>query len=230
MNITELKTGTKLELELFNSAGIKLEQTLVSEFEWSIDENTAVIAAPIHRGVLFPIHLDTVINIFFKKRNEYETGLFRFKARVVSKDKRKNIDLLKIRIESEFEKIQRREYYRLGCTLSVQYRMINSPDAVNNEEIPYKKTLANDLSGGGISLLLDEKIGVGRLVECEILTGRNKPIRFLGQIVKFEKRGVEGRYRFKAGVEYIRITNKDREAVVKFIFEEQRKLREKGLI
>jgi c-di-GMP-binding flagellar brake protein YcgR len=91
-------------------------------------------------------------------------------------------------------------------------------------------TVSVNISGGGICLRIEEKIDIGRLVECVVDTDADRKISFIGKVVRCEKSEIESKYRYEAGIDYTRIEDKEREAVVRFIFEEQRKLRKKGLI
>lgn len=230
MDITELKIGTKLELEIFNDDGIRLDYTMVSEFEWLTGENTAIIAAPIHEGAIFPVHMGTVINIYFNNKKDNDINLFRFKASVSGRETNENLALLKIDIESGIEKVQRRKYYRLDCSVPVRYRVVNSFSDNRNEKIEFKKTITGNLSGGGICLLLEEKIEIGKLVECEINIDPNRMIRTFGKVVRFDNSKIEGKFKYEVGIAFVKINDNDREAVVRYIFDEQRKLRKKGLI
>ena len=230
MKISELQVGTKLELELINSDGIRYENTLVSEFEWAEGENAAMIAAPINEGVVFPIHTGTGIYIYFIRKKESVTALYRVKAIVIGRDTSDNMALLRVEAVSGIEKVQRRSYFRLGCSLSIQFRQVESLNPIHSEGVPFKKALASNLSGGGICLLLEDKVEVGKLIECEIPTGEGKVVRFYGKIIRYDRSESDDRFKYEAGIAYIKINENDRETVVKFIFDEQRKLRKKGLI
>ena len=141
-----------------------------------------------------------------------------------------NLPLLKIEVPEELEKVQRRQYFRLECSLPVKFRVVETMNEQHNESIQFSKTIAGNLSGGGICLLLEEKLELGKLIECEITTDEQDTIRFFGKIVRHEQNDEESKFKYQAGITYIRINNKDREAVIKYIFNEQRKLRKKGLI
>ena len=230
MKLRDLLIGTKLELEPLNADGTERENTLVSEFEGVEGENDIMIAAPIYEGVLFPIHAGTHMNVYFINKNAGDNTLYRFKAIVTGRGRSENVALLKIEAVSEIEKVQRRSYYRLECSLPVMFRQVESFNPAHSEGVPFKKTLASNLSGGGIRLLLEEKLEAGKIVECEIRVGEEKLIRFFGRVMRHEVREDEGRFKYEAGIAYIKISKNDREAVVKYIFDEQRKLRKKGLI
>lgn len=230
MDITQMKIGTKLELELNSDTEAKLGHTLVSELEWLENSNTLAIAAPIHEGVLYPLHIGTKVAVFFVVKNCQEYELYTFHAEVIIREHSGNIALLKIRLLSQLEKVQRRQYYRLGCSIPVKFRILDTMFDISQLNIQYRQTIASNLSGGGICLLLEDKIEVGKMVECEISTDEKKVIKFYGKVVRHDLSELDGKFKYEAGIVYIRINNNDREAVVKFIFNEQRKLRKRGLI
>ncbi len=230
MKITELEIGTKLELEPYNEDGISLDKYLVSEFEWVIDDKYIMIAAPIKEGVIYPLHLGVVMNVYFIKKVEEEFQLYTFKAQVIGRETVERIAMLKVEFKGEIERVQRRRFYRLGCSLPVKYRIVETMNEAFNTEIRYKNTIACNLSGGGLCLLLEEKIEYGKLIECEISTDESKKVTLMGRVIRNEHCDLESRFKYTAGISYVKINDSDREAVVKFIFREQIKLRKKGLI
>jgi c-di-GMP-binding flagellar brake protein YcgR len=230
MNISELEIGTKLELELFNETGDRIEHVLVSEFEWLTGSNEAVIAAPIFEGSVVPLHNGMVMNVYFIIRRENDIHLYKFGAVVKAREMSDNLHLLRIELQGELEKVQRRSYYRLNCSVQLNYRIVDSMNEVYNDNIPFKKSFSNNISGGGISFMLEDKVEVGKLVECEVFTSQDRKVRFFGKVIRYERSELEGRFKYEAGIAYIKINDNDREAVVRYIFNEQRKLRKKGLI
>lgn len=230
MKLNEVQIGTKLELELLSMDDVKPGHMLISEFEGAADENAAIIAAPINEGVVFPIHTGTEMYVYFLAKRDGSMGFFRFRATVAARETAGNLPLLKIEVEGGIEGLQRRQYYRLVCSVPVLYRPVDTTDPAPNEDSPFKEALASNVSGGGICLRLEEKVETGKLLECEFTTGTGIIIRFFGQVIRYEKSDMEGKYKYEAGIAYIKINEGDREAVVKFIFDEQRRMRKKGLI
>lgn len=112
--------------------------------------------------------------------------------------------------------------------MDVRYRVIKSFNDETNRDIPFRETITSDLSGGGMRLLLNEKLEPGTYLECQLFTGTDRNIRFFGKVVRFEYTGSGGKYRYAAGIAYADIDEKEREEVIKYIFEEQRKLLKKG--
>jgi len=231
VKLSDIEMGTKLELELFDKDGEKLETTLISEFEWLEDESLAAIAAPIFEGHIVPLPIYSELGIYFIKRIGSLPCLYKFNAIIQSRSVIDNLHILMVEKQGDIIKVQRRNYFRLDCFVDVRYRIIDPEgDATRNKEKTYINTLANNVSGGGVCLLLEEKLPAGAIIECEMFCDTSRKVRFYGKVVRFEEKGKEGKYKFEAGIAYIEISDYDREVIVRYIYEEQRKLLRKGLI
>lgn len=230
MELSDVGIGTKLELELYDNSGERLEPTLVSEFEWLETESVAVIAAPIFEGKVVPLQINSVMNIYFIKKDGGLNNLYKFNAIILSRDVSENLHILTVEKQGDIVKVQRRNYFRLDCFAEVKYRVVGESEDEAEKESSYVRTLASNLSGGGISLMLEEKIEPGSILECEMFSDQMRMVKFYGRVVRFEDTGREGKYRYEAGIAYIEINDNDRETIVRYIFDEQRKLLKKGLI
>lgn len=229
MNITDLKAGTRLELEIRERDNEQEFRTFVSEFEWMQEDGALVIAAPIYEGNVYPVRIGTPMNVYFSQKDGEKAGQFRFKARVTGRGVIQNLAMLKIVMDSRIESIQRRQYFRQECSAPIQFRVVDTMNPAMNKGIPFIASITRDLSGGGLCMYLEEKIDKDELVECE-LTLEEEIVRFYGKVLRVTRLETEGKFKFEAGIAFRKIENKEREAVIKYIFKEQRKLRKKGLI
>ncbi len=231
MDLSEVEIGTKLELELFDNTGERLEPTLVSEFEWLEGENFAAIAAPIFEGRIVPLPNYSELGIYFTKRIGGLPSLYKFNAIIRSRSVTDNLHILTVEKQGDIMNVQRRNYFRLDCFVEVRYRILDPEgDDKYDKDKTYINTWTNNLSGGGVCLMLEEKAPAGTIVECEIFSDTNRPVKFYGKVIRFEETGKDGKYKFEAGIAYIEISDNDREVIVRYIYEEQRKLLRKGLI
>lgn len=227
MELTDIETGTRLELEPeYYTGGVK-KPIYVSSFEQAEGRDTALIAAPISEGRLVPLEKGSTYNICFLNKEGKLLNLYKFRAVVRERMVIDNLHLLLIEKRGEIVKIQRRSFFRLDCYVDVRYRVVRSFGDGDDSDSPFRKTITSDLSGGGIRLLLDERLEPGTYLECELLTEGDRKIRFYGKVVRFEYTGTGGKYRYAAGVAYVDIDEREREEVIKYIFKEQRKLLKK---
>lgn len=229
MELSELRMGTKLEIETYDSNGEKMEPTLISEIEWIEGNNTAVIAAPILGGNIIPLPVDSVVDIYFVGMERGIYNRYKFNAVVREWDVSNNVYVLRVEKRGKIERVQRRRYFRLDCYAEVRYKEVESLNADNKDDSGFKKTLAKNLSGGGICMKTNDRMKPGSIVVCEIAFN-NRKIGFYGKVVRFEDTGREYGYRYEAGIAYMSIDERDREAIIRYIFNEQRKLLNKGLV
>jgi PilZ domain. len=219
---TNLTLGTKLELEILDEKGERVVPTLVSQFETLLPDGTMEILSPIFEGRIYPVKRGTRLNVIYQKDGD----LFRFQSETVGRSVEGNIHFLQIKPLSEAEKIQRRYFFRFKCVRDVLYRMYPDQMAAEGERRNYKTGITKDISGGGICLLSDEKPDIGWYVEGWLHIDLNIPFR--GRVVRIADIHDGGRYGYEIGIEFVDITNMNRERIISYIFEEQRKLIKKG--
>ena len=220
MNPIKLTLGCKLELELYDNDGEHNVPLLVSQFESDSPDGTLNILAPIHEGRIYPIRRGTKMDIIYEKNGE----LFKFSAETVERKISGNIYLLAVKPLSEEERLQRRTFFRFSTILDVQYRMFRELE--EEDRGTFKKTITRDISGGGLCLLTNEKPHYGWYIEGVLNIQRDIP--FIGRIVRVINVHDKGKFNYEVGVEFVEIKNPDREKIIGFIFDSQRKLLKKG--
>ena len=149
--------------------------------------------------------------------------------------------ILLFELSSNLRKFQRREYYRLSCALEMNARVLEKEEIKALEQkskylvpgLPLKRSIIVDISGGGIRFVGDYAYEPESLICCKyhlVIEGKDKEYTLISQIISVreleEKPGL-----FEHRAKYINIDTLDREEIIKFIFEEERKnrKREKGL-
>jgi c-di-GMP-binding flagellar brake protein YcgR len=231
MDIIDIRAGTKLKLQLFEESQETFGKMLPSSFEGSEKGNIAIITAPMKEGNIYPVHVDTLIDLYFIKGDKsQQSDLYRVTAKVVSRGKKDNIEYLKVKLQGEIQKIQRRQYYRLDCTLPIWYRLLDKNDSAGNKENKFKEGTTKNFSGGGLCIVLNEEVNINELIECEFKFAKYDKIRFRGKIIRVDNGDFRNKKEFEAAVVIVKINEKQREEIVKYIFKEQLELRKKGLI
>ncbi|NMB96994.1 MAG: hypothetical protein GYA02_10355 [Clostridiaceae bacterium] len=228
MLIKDIETGTKLELEIYDNKNKKDQKTLTSQFENSEGEDCVIIHAPLYKRNIYPLHKGDLLNVFFF----HEEKLYCFNGKVQERYVSNELHFVKVKVLSEITYIQRRRDYRLSCSLQINYREVELVGLqLEPKDEEFTSTIIINISGGGLCVLLSEELTVNTYLECFIALEDDLSVRFIGKIVRIEKNDENStNYKYKAGMSYLIISDKDREAIVKFIFKEQRKLRRKGII
>lgn len=225
MEYRQIETGTKLELELYNSNYEKVCSGLVSQFE-SYDEtsNMMEIHVPFTQGKIYTIHTGAELDVIFLK----EKDTYMFKAVVTGRKNTEPIPMLWVKPVSQIEKIERRSFFRMECKLPVRYHIIGSTEEKDTEEIQMLDCYTRDISGGGVCLVTEEAYEPGTKIRASLKIG--KQIGFIGTVVRSVQIREKGKILYEIGVEYKQIENRDREKIISYIFEKQREKIRKGWI
>lgn len=210
--------GNKLEIELMYS---NIKERLISQVIDIVSDKTLLIGIPISKGNIIPISIRDEINLTYNKKNIANYG---FKAKVIDRGSKAGVFYLKVQRVSDINKIQRRDYFRLDIVLNVEVNVKND----SNEILGQIHALSKDISGGGLKLISKEPIKKGLKVDV-VIKGKDKIINIDAKVLRCVlDEEVEGKY--EIGLKYGDKNVNAREDIVKFIFDEQRKMRKKGLI
>lgn len=236
-----ISEGNKVELHRISSTAkaegagkeIKTYVSLVTEL---IDENRMKITMPIESGRVVPLP----VNGRFCANFYTDKGLYQARIMISDRYKEGNIYILVIELISDLMKFQRRQYYRLACTMNIWYCKLEEgeemPDIQGNNvrEIlnnRYKEGTALDISGGGIRFVSHERLTPGDTVYIvlDIKYGeKGNQYGLNGKVISSGE--VPGRpENIEHRVEYMCIEGKVRESLIRYIFEEERRQRQKEL-
>lgn len=203
-----------------------------------LSEDRLEIYMPMEKSKLILLPIDTEYDLYFYT----SAGLYQCFAKVVDRYKTEHKYLLLLELTTDLRKFQRREFYRLSCALEMDIRPFEKEEVrafEKNEkliipDIPTKKGVIVDISGGGLRF-------VGRYVyEPESLVwssyrlmqdGKTKTYMLAAQIISSTP--VEGKQGvFEHRAKFVHIDTAEREEIIRFIFEEERRKRkrEKGIM
>jgi c-di-GMP-binding flagellar brake protein YcgR len=184
-------------------------------------DDELLITMPMLKGEPVVLSIGQRIRInFFRER-----GQFYFEAEVIDRQRTETVHLIRLKQTSPIHRLQRRSFYRLKINLPVLFRLIEQ----GPEQPDYMKAYTADISGGGVRLLTDEKLEPGQQVECRIPIGERDFLELKGLVVRVVP-CVEGNYKFEVGVKFVDILEAERDRLIQFIFQQQRRLKAKGLI
>lgn len=243
-----IKIGDKVELKQLDQKGnpIKSANTYVSQVVDYVDEDIISIASPIKSGLL------VILNRWFNYRMYFYTskGLYQCDGQVHKMYRENNIPMVMMKLVSDLERVQRRQYFRLECVHEILYRhfteeeikleekLIYDHDITQEEQAEIRKRLAQlknqwingcitDLSGGGCRFNSREELNPGEKIIIKLnfkLKNELKRLEITACIIASEKMYKRtGFYEHRA--EFYDISHKDREDLIKYIFEQERKRR-----
>ncbi len=185
-----------------------------------VDRDFFHISVPTYRGSVLPLSLGTHLLVSMIHRGD----VFRFNT-VISGRKRDPIPMLTIKKPDDLHKIQRRYWVRLAATLPVKMSVIKE----SNEEVHESTAQTIDISGGGLLLMTSQPLEVGQVLNMQIELHSNEVFGCKGKVIRSFRDDNTGKGNLKTAIEFIEISERSRDRIVKFIFERQREWIKKGV-
>ena len=243
-----LTLGDKIDIKRIDRNGKTVHdaKTLVSKLMDFMDTDIIKITTPFANGRTIPMETGEYYSLCFYT----DKGLYRCKSIALNNQREDKTIMSVLRITSNLEKYQRRQYFRLECIQDIEYRMITK-----EEELLTKKLILDefrdheersetrmklveltrnwirgsmtDLSGGGAKFTSDKLHNSGDKIQIKIeLTTANeaKTIMVDAGII-YSAKVINRRDIFEHRAEFTNISIKDREELIRYIFEQERKRR-----
>jgi len=185
-----------------------------------ISDDKMVLALPFIGTVPIPVRLGERIFVY----SATSDAVYRVSGEVI-KRQLEPLPLLHIVISGDVVRVQRRNYVRVPILLNVTYKLKDG-EAVYN-------TYTKDISGGGAKIVLPEYLRIRDVIQMRIeLPFPESPIDCEGEIVWIDKEervsGTRSEEIICAGVKFTLIDEKERERLIRFLFNYQRNLIKKG--
>jgi c-di-GMP-binding flagellar brake protein YcgR len=214
-----LVVGEKIQIEYFDEIG--RHNDYKSQIVEIHDNELVDVLIPIHKKREVYLRQDTVIKIIVTKGE----AVYEFRA-VLYETLFESIPLMRLKLLTEMNKIQRRDFYRLKVMIDIQVRLVEDYDGKKYGEASKGNIL--DISSGGLSFCSRTEFQKKDMLELTLDLNDNKLIVF-GEIVR---RTLNDNYRapYSYGVKYVKMNVTETNIITKFIYEEQRRLIKKGII
>lgn len=194
------------------------------------DKTNLRIYSPIYERAIVPLVVGGKYEVLFLT----EIGFFKCDVIIKKRIKKEGFHFVDIVIISDLQKVQRRNYFRLKCLLDMKFKIIyDDKDIVKymDKEIFDKKDnsfhqgVVKDISGGGMRFISNYQIESGYKVQTFINLSGNI-INIISSLVHKQPNNHEY-YKYEYRMKFDNITNLDKENIIKYIFEEQRRLMKK---
>ena len=244
MNSNIVRPGDKIEIRILQQVeqGKKIGEmppAYYSKVE-NVQENGMMeVLVPTREGKVSSPPGGVRLEVVFHTKS----GMYRCVAHIKNRYIKENLYLMLVEPKTPLEKFQRREFYRFECVMDMEYMMITEEEAeiekvaelkehhrLNYPEDLPKEAIAVDISGGGIRFVGYEPGNPGDYLMIAIRLENESMDYFLeivGKVLicqKIESR--EEKYEYR--VNFLMKNQKEREMIIKYIFEQERKSRQKG--
>lgn len=236
--------GSKVELQAVQRVKISdasqdetPKKTYSSKVYDVLSDDRVEILMPMEQSKMILLPIDAEYDMYFYTEN----GLYQCDGRVVDRYKDGNVYVLVLDLTSNLRKRQRREYYRFSCALEMNSRELLEEEVASLERnvnqlqpgLPLKRSIIVDISGGGLRFVANHAYNQGSVILCKyalLFETGSKEYNLTGKVLQCQelpnRKGV-----YEHRVQYINMDVDEREEIIKYIFNEDRKHRrkEKGI-
>lgn len=198
------------------------------------------IAMPTEKGRLILLPLGVRFEFVFYSHNG---GLYRSIGQIAERYKKDGFYMLEVELRTPLEKFQRREFYRYACTMDFAFYMLDeeqldmdSADEVYRDlmEGEFKASPCHgimvDLSGGGMKFRSPYELNPNdRIMVMLRLTNdkMDRQFHILSNVIACVAVHTPTQIMYESRLKFIIEDNKIREEIIRYIFEEERKIRQK---
>lgn len=240
-----IETGTKLELKKIRHVEAMEEISYVSRFLYQKSADEAVVEMPVKSGRMVALEPGELFQVCF-----YTTkGLYQCQSQVVSRHYEDSLPVAVIKFRSEFEKLQRRQYYRMECLLQMEFCSVTEEEydrllaqkndsesepaqkdgTDESERIRFYSGVVLDISGGGVRFNSAHEAQPEDIIALRIAfmeeEVRKIQILFAKVLTVIPVQNRSGLFEHR--VEFVSISNTERESIIRYIFLEERKRRKR---
>ena len=228
-----VQIGNKIEIESIKKTTDELgeitRKTYRSELYDIESEDVIKIAMPMEQSKIVLLPADAEYSLCFYTSN----GLYQCLARVIERYKSNNLFVLSMELETDLQKYQRREYYRLNTVLDMKSKAIDTSNKSFEQvqfidtDLTFDNGTMVDISGGGARFISKAQYPKGSLIRFVFslfVNGSVTEYKLVGKVLRSEP--IENREdQFENRIQFVNMVNDDRESIIKYIFEEERRQR-----
>lgn len=216
-----LQVGEKIDVLIRDPLNKKRKRCYSMIYDL-VSGDEAIITLPMSGGKAILLRVGEIIKVSFFRPD----GEFLFHAQIVERLRSETNLLFKIKPTSPTKRLQRRNFFRLKTTIPILYRVNDGQNFESSGS--YKKGYTCDISGGGMKIAVNEFLESNSIIEIKLLLFGTSEIILEGRTLRTEKEITE-KPKYFVAICFINISQDARDEIIKFIFNEQRKLRKKEL-
>ena len=231
-----IKEGNRIDIESIkktvDEAGELTRKTYRSELYEIVSEDEIKIAMPMEQTKIVLLPVDAEYSLCFYT----PSGLYQCIARVTERLKSNNLFMLVMELETDLQKYQRREYYRLNTVIQMKCKPIDKEEESQlvkfqfmDTDLTFDNGIMVDISGGGARFISKTQYQKGSYIRSAFslfVNGSITEYKLVGKVLKSEKmENKPGAYENR--IQFVNMPNDDRESIIRYIFEEERKQRHK---
>ena len=233
-----VKPGQRVDMKAVRRVKLSNEENRDKVYSTKIydlvNEDTLELVMPMEQTKLILLPVDGEYEVFFYTDN----GLYESTVRITDRYKSNNVYILLVELQTNLRKYQRRDFYRYSCALDMETRGLTPDEVVAFRKgeyyqippgLPSAKGVIVDISGGGLRFTSKALYERDSLILCSyglFIHGGAKEYEIICKVL--DARDIPNRSgEFEYRVQFVNLDNDEREEIIQYIFEEERKNRRK---
>ena len=244
MEVFDLRPGTPIEFN-FASTNSDIENNIeedrsvyISSVFGITKRGEVIFHIPTRKGHIVTIPMDVPFNAVFNTKK----GLFQLTGVITKRGRLENYPVYVLEPSTGLKKVQRRDYYRFQCLIPIMVLPIPEDVALlpnmelveadlerygNTYGTPVSGTIL-DISGGGAKFNSNMDITTDRYMYVSFKLTSNTINQNINAIAKRVRSEYKTDKRiFEHRIEFLFKEPEDRETIIKYIFDEERRIRKK---
>jgi c-di-GMP-binding flagellar brake protein YcgR len=179
------------------------------------NDKTLLVLTPLDKGRRINFNTTVVYKLSFMSGEAQIV----FDSRFIEHVRIEGFEMLRFQITNDGEKIQRRNAFRFTCSLPVTFNVVLD----NGEQSPLTEGLVKDLSSGGIKMNTTVNIPKNALLRIDLTLDDDYVMAF-GQVLMIKHTPDNAKYPYQYGIRFEVMPESDEERIVRYVYNEQRKL------
>ena len=228
------------KIDIFASGLSDNSTSYKSSFSDKLTDSMWEITMPVDSGRVVLFQLGTQFDFIIYTQNK---TILKSSAIVRQRYRKENMYFLAIELINNLEKIQRRQFFRLPCTIDMDFYEVRYDDkaesepefckkmyknhAINSKNMNTVKSVILDISGGGIRFSLSTPLEEGTYFMAQFSLALEECTQQFNIVCKVinctQSLDYADRYFARSKFIFDRMT--EREKIVRFVFEEERRIR-----
>lgn len=124
------------------------------------------------------------------------------------------------------KRVQRRNFVRLDTRLPLHYVLLDEDMKPLSQQF---SATTIDISGGGLMFSTENAVKRGDLLELQCYLNNDTTVTAIGKILRVID-DVRDKNKKSVGVEFTLVEERERDKIIRYIFNQQRELRQRGLL
>lgn len=211
----KLLTGLAVELVVPEGEYEGKYRTRIEE----VGERLFSVGAPFEHGEVVPLREGTKVKLIFWD----EMSAYSFETKIMQRIA-VPIPIFVLELPDSVSKVQRRNFVRVTALYPVTFQTVTREGLSDS----YKGTML-DLSGGGMRFLTEERVDNRSLLYIQLALP-NGDLQTVVRVCRVEKTEDSKPQRYCVSIEFHEISDRDRDRIIRCVFDIQRAMRKKGLI